>query len=321
MANTTLTQIDAAVNNFYVRDMLKAARPLLLHAKFGQIRDIPRNGGLVIKFRRYSLLSVATTALTEGVTPTGSQLSKTDITATVQQYGDYITFTDKLLLTTYDPILSENAELLGQQMGNTIDQLTRDVILAGTTVQYASTASSRTDITSAMKLTRNEVREAVRTLQGNDAKKLTSMVGPNPNFNTTPINAAYIGIITEDTLFDLKDETGFVPVEEYPSQKDTMEGEVGKMGDVRFVMTTNGKVYASGGAGSVDVHGTLILAKDFFGITRIAGAAMESIVKPLGSGGSTDPLNQRQTHGWKITHVSKILNENYAVRIEHGISA
>lgn len=321
MADTTLTQISPAVNNFYHRTMLQAARPLLLHLKWGQVRDLPQKNSLVIKFRRYSLLSVATTALSEGVTPSGSQLSVTDVTATVAQYGDFITITDLLLLTTLDPVLTETADKLGQQAGNTLDQLCRDVILAGTTIQYASTSTTRATVAASMKLNRDEIRQAVRTLQGNDAKKVTRMVNPSTGFNTSPINAAYIGIITENTLYDLKDASGWVAVEEYASQRDVMEGEVGKLDDVRFVMTTNGKIFTSAGAGSIDVHGTLIIAQDYYGISRISGAAMKNIVKPLGSAGTADPLDQRSTSGWKATFVAKVLNENFGLRIEHAVSA
>ena len=87
MADTTLTQVTAAVNYFYDRSMLKAARPLLVHTRWGQVRDLPRNNGVAIKFRRYTLLDAATTALSEGVTPSGSQLAITDVTASVSQYG------------------------------------------------------------------------------------------------------------------------------------------------------------------------------------------------------------------------------------------
>lgn len=321
MANTTLTQVSSAVNNFYSRSLLKAARPLLVHTRWAQVKDIPKNNSEAIKFRRYSLLTANTTALSEGVTPSGTQLSITDVSATVAQYGDYVTLTDFLQMTTLDPVLTETADLLGQQAGNSLDQIARDVIIAGSTVQYASTAAARTDITASMKLTRQEIREAVRTLQGNDAMKVTRMVNPSNGFNTSPINAAYIGIITENTLYDLKNETGWVPVEEYASQKDVMEGEVGKMDEVRFVMTTNAKIFSAGGAGSADVHGTLIMGQDYYGISRISGHAMENIVTPLGSAGSADPLKQRSTSGWKATFVAKRLNENFAVRIEHGVSA
>ena len=89
MPNTTTTQISAAVNNFYNRTMLKAARPLLLHTRYAQVKDLPRNNSGVIKFRRYALLSANTTALTEGVTPSGTQLSVTDVSGTIAQYGKF----------------------------------------------------------------------------------------------------------------------------------------------------------------------------------------------------------------------------------------
>ncbi len=317
MADTTTTQVPAGVNNFYNKIMLKAARPLLVHTRWAQVKDIPRNESLVIKFRRYTLLSAATTSLTEGTTPSGSQLAITNISATVEQYGDFITLTDKLVFSTLDPLLTETADILGQQAGNTLDQLTRDVMVTGTTVQFASSATTRATVTAAMLLTRDEVRQAVRTLQGNDAAKITRMVNPSTGFNTSPLNAAYIGIITHNTLYDLKDETGFIPVEEYASQKGVMDGEVGAMDDVRFVMTTNGKTFSS----TVTVHTTMILAMNYYAITRISGEAMKNIIKPLGSAGSADPLDQRQTSGWKATFVAKILNENFAVRIEHAVTA
>ena len=317
MADTTTT-ISQAVNSFYNRTMLKAAKPLLLYMKWGQVRDIPRGQGTTIKFRRYGLLAVNVTALSEGITPSGTSLSVTDITATVAQYGDYVTLTDVLMFSTLDPLLTEIAELLGQQAGNSLDQITRDVLVAGTTVQYAGNATSTNTVTASMTLTRAEVREAVRTLQNNDAKKITKMISPSTGFNTSPINAAYIGIISPSTLYDLKDETGFTPVEEYASQANVMEGEVGSMDDVRFLMTTNGSTTTGTLA---TVHRTLIMGENYYGVSRISGEAMRNIVKGLGSAGTADPLDQRSTSGWKATFVAKRLNENFAVRIEHGVTA
>jgi N4-gp56 family major capsid protein len=96
-----------------------------------------------------------------------------------------------------------------------------------------------------------------------------------------------------------------------------MEGEVGKLDEVRFVMTTNALTTAS----TVTVHTSLIMGSDFYGITRISGEALKNIVKPLGSAGSADPLDQRQTSGWKATFVAKILNENFAVAVRHAVSS
>ena len=314
---TTKTQIPNEVNNFYDRRLLDKAIPAFIYNRFAQVRDIPRKGGTdTIKFRRYGLLAAATTALTEGVTPAGKQLSVTDLTATVSQYGDFVTTSDFVNMTTYDPLLTETAEILGEQVGNTLDQLCRDVVAAGTTVQYASTATSRATVGAAMKLNRAEIKEMVRTLRGNEAKPITDMIDPSTGYNTTPIGRSFVGIVSEDSLYDLEDATGWVPVEKYPNKSNVMVDEVGVVGNVRFLMTTNAKTFT--GTLVTTVHATLILGTRAYAQTRISGEALKNIVKPLGAG--EDPLNQRATSGWKATYVARILNQSWIGRIEHAVS-
>jgi len=316
------SEIDAEVNNRYDRRLLRRAQPALLHNRFAQIRDIPQHSGTdVMKFRKYGDLTVSTTALTEGVTPTGSQLSITDITATVLRYGDFVTLTDKVQTETMDPILMETSSILGDQAGNTLDQLCRDIIVAGTTVQYASTATSTVTVASTMKLNRAEVKEAVRTLRGNNAKPIKRMVNPTDAYNTTPIGESFVGIVSEDTIFDLDEADGWIPVENYPNKSTVMPNEMGMLANVRFLMSTNAKVQTAGGAGGIDVHITLIIAEEAYGQTRISGEALKNIIKPLGSAGTADPLDQRGTSGWKATYVAKILQQGFIVRIEHAVSS
>jgi len=322
MANTTRTEIPAEVNNFYDRALLVRAVPYFVHNKFAQVRDIPKNSGSdTIKFRKYGSLTAQTTALSEGVTPSGTELSTTDITAIVLDYGDYMTITDKVLRESIDPVLTETAEILGEQAGDSLDQLCRNVIAAGTTVQYASTATATNEISAAMKLTRAEVKEAVRTLRGSNAKPITHMIDPNTGYNTVPVGRSYIGICSEDTGFDLDDATGWIPLEKYPNKTNVMEMELGSLSNVRFIWTTNAKVKATSGLDSNDVHCTLIFGKDAYAQSRISGEALKNIVKPLGSGGTSDPLDQRTTSGWKATYVARILDQNNLVRVEQGVSA
>lgn len=321
MADTTRTQIPAEVNNFYDRVLLEKAVPAFIHNRFAQVRDIPANSGTdTIKFRRYGLLSANTTALSEGVTPSGKQLSVTDITATVLYYGDYVTLTDKVQWETYDPILTETADILGEQVGDSLDQLCRDVIAATTTKQYASTATSTATVTSAMKITRDEVKQAVRTLKGNNAKPVTSMIDPSTGYNTTPINRAFIGIVHPNTTYDLDDAVGWIPVEKYPNKGDVMQDEVGSVANVRFLESTNAKVRSGEGSGSIDVYSTMIIGMYAYAQTRISGKSLINIVKPLGSAGTADPLDQRSTSGWKLTYVAKILNDNYLLDLQHAVS-
>lgn len=319
---TTSGTIAREVSNFYDRVLLERAIPSFVHTRFAQVRDIPANSGTnVIKFRRYGNLTANTTALTEGVTPSGTALSVTDVLATVQQYGDYVTLTDVVQYETYDPILTEAAEVLGDQAGDSVDQLCRNVLAAGTTIQYASTAVADADITAAMVLNRAEVKEAVRTLRGNNAKVVASMIDPSTGYNTVPVGKSFIGIVSEDTAFDLDDATGWIPVEKYPNKSSVMEDEIGSLANVRFIMTSNAYVSAAAGAASNDVHYSLIFGQNAYAITRISGQTLMNIVKPLGSAGTADPLNQRSTSGWKLTFVAKILNQNFLVVVHHGVSA
>lgn len=323
MANTGTGQIPAEVNNFYDRTLLYRAIPLFVHTRWAQIRDIPKKAGtLTIKFRRYGNLTAATTALSEGITPSGSQLSVTDITATVAQYGDFVTVTDVLDFSSQDPVLMEAAEILGDQMGDTLDQLTRDVLAAGTNVYYAGSGHTlRSQVAAGELITLALVQKAVRLLKGNKARRMTKMVNATTGYNTTPLNASYIAICHPNTTYDLKGISTWVGVEKYASTNGIMEGEVGKLDEVRFVETTNAKVFTGAGASSIDVYATLVFGSDAYGTTRISGEAVKNIVKPLGSAGSADPLEQRATSGWKATFVAKILNDAFMVRLECAVSA
>jgi N4-gp56 family major capsid protein len=321
MATTNRSVISRENTEFYDRTLLYRAVAYFVHTKFAQVRDIPRNGGTnTIKFRRYGNLSAATTALAEGVTPAGSALSVTDITATVAQYGDFITVTDVVDYESKDPVLIEAAEILGDQMGDTLDQLTRDVLAAGTVVTYVGD-TSRAGITTTDLITATEVRKAVRTLKNAKARRITRMINASTGIATEPVAASYMGIVHPDTTYDLQDETGWVPVEKYASTTPTMENEVGKLYEVRFIETTNAKVFSAAGAGGIDVYATIIMGMDAYGITRISGEAMKNIIKPLGSAGTADPLDQRATSGWKATFVAKILNDSFMVRLEHAVSS
>jgi N4-gp56 family major capsid protein len=327
MANTTLTQVPPGTQAYYDRNLLRRAVPADIHGRYGQVRTLPQRSGNQIKFRRYSALTPATTPLTEGVTPTGSSLSVTDITATLAQYGDFVTLTDMVQLVNQDPVLTEAGNVLGEQGGTTVDQIRRDVLVAGTNVQYSNGTTRggiNTTITGAV------LRSAIRFLKNQNAKMQRSMVKATTGIGTTPIRAAYIGLIHPDTEAVLEKIDGYIPVSQYSAQMDVMPDECGAFQNIRFVVSTNAKVFAAAGAAvstsgmisaggvNVDVYATLIVAADAYGVVPLSGGAMKNIIKPLGSAGSADPLDQRATSGWKAITTTKILNDAWMIRIEHG---
>ena len=308
-----------AQTEFFNRRLLMKARPYLPHNKWADIADIPRNSGTLIRRRRYTLLTAATTPIVEGVTPDLQALAITNVDTTVQEYGSGVLLTRKLLYTTLDPLLREVNDLLGQNAGNTLDQLNATELATITTKQYASTATSTATVSSAMKLTKAEIQEAVRTLKNNNAMKITEMVNHDDGFNSSPIDACFIGIVHPNSTFDLKNIPGFIRVEEYGSQKVALENEVGALDEVRFVETTNATVRSAGGLGSIDVYSTIILAKEAYMNSRIAGEAMRNIIE--GPGGNSDPFHQRTTSVWFATFATNILNDAFGVDLQHAVSS
>lgn len=322
MANTTT--IPHAIASYYDRLLLEREKPFLVHGLFGQVRNIPVGMSNVIKFRKYGALAVNKTALTEGLTPAGRDASVTDITATALWYGDYITFTDVVTIESPDPVLSELTAVLAEQAGASVDEIHRDVLVAGTNVKYSDASSPQvnaqtSDVSATDVITESDIRIAVTTLRNANAKYITEFVSPDAGYLTTPVAPSYVGIVHPNQVARLEAMTSFQSVEKYANKAQVFPYEIGKVGRVRFVESTQAYVKEGLGNGSIDVYCILIMAKDAYGISSINGNAMKTIVKPLGSAGSADPLNQRGTIGWKANTVAKILNQSWMIRIESAL--
>ena len=290
------------MKTYYSKYLIKNAKKNLVHDQFGQKHPIPKNGGKSIEFRKYSPLSKATTPLTEGVTPDGSPLNVSTVTSTVKQYGNWIPLTDMLLLTAIDNNMVQALDILGNNAGETLDTVTREVLNGGTVVQYAEgQVSARNLLTAEHKISVKAIKLAVRQLKKQGAQK---------------INGAYIGIINQDISFDLTEDDEWKEMNKYTTPELAFEGEIGMIAGVRFVETSEAKIFAKAGASGRDVYSTLILGANAYGVTEVEGGGLKTIVKQLGSGGTSDPLDQRATAGWKATKTAERLVEQFMVRIE-----
>lgn len=299
---TTTSTLSPEMKTFYDKDLIRNAKPILVHNQFGQKRNIPKNGGKTIEFRKFSPLPKALTPLTEGVTPDGQALTVTNLTAQVSQYGDYVALTDVLQLTAIDPVLTEVNKQLGVQAGETLDRLTADILNAGTNVQYSGGKAARDALTETDVISVDDIKKAVRTLKNNYAKK---------------INGAYVGIIHPSVAYDLTNDPAWEAVKTY-DPKDWYNGEIGRICGVRFVETPEAVTFDASGK---TVYSTLILGADAYGTISVDGGGLKTIIKQLGSAGSADPLDQRSSSGWKALHTAKILVEEYMVRIESCATA
>ncbi len=235
-ANTNVTT-DAGLSDemktFYSDYLIDLAEPYLVHDQFGQKHPIPKNGGKSIEFRKYSPLAKALTPLTEGVTPDGNKLNMGVITATVAQYGDYIVLSDVLLLTAIDNNLVQATELLASQAGRTLDTITREVLQGGTNVMYAQGGVARaalayTNATTNNNVTFDDIRKCVRALKVQ---------------NTPKIKGSYVAIVHPDVAYDIMSDSRWVNVKTYSDPEGIYEGEIGKIEGVRFVETTEAKIF------------------------------------------------------------------------------
>ena len=285
---------------FYDMTLIDEAQANLVHDQFAQKRPIPKNGGKKIEFRKFASLPKALNPLEEGVTPDGKKLSVTSIEAEVAQYGDYIVQSDVLELTSIDNTIVEATKILGRQAGLTLDTITRNVMQSGTNVYYAPTAEGnvvgkRSDLTNTCKLTVDVVNRVVAILKKNNAPK---------------INGDYVAIIHPFVAYDLMSDERWIDAHKYAQPEAIYNGEIGKVGGVRFIESSEAKVYENG------VFGSLFLADGAYGVTEITGGGLTTIIKQKGSAGTADPLDQRSSIGWKAIKTAEILVEPYMIRVE-----
>lgn len=239
--NTNVTGdsgMSAEMKTFYDRNLLINAKPNLVHNQFGQKRPIPQGSGKIIAFRKYSPLPNATTAISEGVTPTGKKLTVTEITATVAQYGDFVAVSDILKTTAIDNNIVEAGKLLGDQAGSTIDVITRDVLNGGTAVVYGDGSVASRKLLTAFDSTyaNNDyfncavIRRAMLTLRNNNAKPVA--------------NGKFVCVISPEMEFSLKSDSEWKDYIKYSVPEKAFAGEIGEFDGCKIVVSTNAKIWA-----------------------------------------------------------------------------
>ena len=378
------------MRTYYSDYLIDNAEPYLVHDLFAQKHRVPK-GAKTISFRKYDPLPKRMTPITEGVTPDGQNLRVSVVEATIAQYGGYVELTDLLLLSAVDNNLCMATKLLGAQAGRTLDSISREVLAGGTNVQYGENAVSARYLLTGGKDSGNHymtvdcIRRAARFLKSQNAEK---------------INGSYVAIIHPDVAYDLMSDPAWKYPHQYADQANILEGEIGKIEGVRFVESSEAKIFhaedllagsrtlrvaedtdsknqivvdisqgalennvlagrwiivngerayvgsntsdtlvvytdstmttpkipactagtlvypGEAGAEGRDVYATLVFGDNAYGTTQPVGEGLQHIIKQLGSAGTSDPLNQRATVGWKAGKVTVRLVEAFMVRIE-----
>lgn len=228
-SNTAGNDLSVEMKTYYSDYMIDLAKPMLIHDQFGQKHPIPKGRGKTVEFRQYTPLVKMLTPLVEGVTPVGQALNVSAITCTVKQYGGWIQLPDMLLLTAIDNNMVQATELLADQAGRTLDTITREELNGGSNVMiYNDSINSRLALTSSMKISVDIIKRAARALKSQNAK---------------PYKGDYVAIIHPDVSYDLMSDSAWVDAHKYATPENIYSGEIGRIGGVRFVETTEAKIF------------------------------------------------------------------------------
>lgn len=331
-------------------EILAHAVPVEVLGITGQQREMPKNNGKTVVYRRYLPFGGSNTnyntqnrwgvdpntaILAEGVTPTADSLVPQDITVTLNQYGCLYQVSDQVVDTYEDDVPAEMKKQCGERVGLIRELIRYGAVKASTNVSYPGGVASRALV--AGRITLPLLRKVSRNLQSNHAKRVTGILAPSAMIATKPIEASFLVFCHSDVENDFRDMTGFVPVAQYGSRKVMHEQEIGSVENFRIVTSPElasypnaGVTGASGltpplmstGGTFTDVYPIIVCGEDAWGQVALRGDnALDPTWIPPGQKTKSDPLGQRGFVGAKFYFNAISLNDGWLAVIEAGVSA
>lgn len=322
------------------REMLKHAEPILVMSPFAKQEQQPQRSTDTVVFRRVLPVDAAANGapkpnvgdyiLSEGTTPTARTINYQDVTVTVQNYGILMRLSSKAEALYEDDIPADMVAVVGEHMASLEELINYGVVRAGTNVVF-SNGTARSQVNTP--LTRNVINKAVRALQAAHAMRVTQRLSPSPDYGTSAVPESFIAFIHTDAEHDVSQIPGFVPAEEYGQFKPVSAREFGKVGFVRFISSPYFSAFANAGSGTlngmfstsgsnVDVYTTIVIGKEAFGQVAVKGyGSVRPVYLPAKQRNHANPMGMFGYVGADFWKASVRLNENWMVRIEHGVTA
>jgi len=307
MATTTTstTNFSDLVTQLVAARALEELRARAVHAMPGLY--VPARfikGTNTLRYARYADLAVSTATLTEGTAPTDDALTISSEFFTAAQYGATVAVSDLANLDSPHDLISIAAERVAYKAVRSMDVLVRDAIhsTAKTEAVFGATASAT--------LTQNTANSAVAAaglLSGSFVKQMvTRLKAANvPQF----ADGTYRCIIHPSQEYDLVSDTsvnGWIESRKYVDNTNLLTGEIGQFAGVRFIVSSDAKVYATAGASSGNVYAATFLGPDAYAIGD-SQTLQSYFVAP--GGDHHDPLAQKALVGYKMRFGSLLLDE------------
>jgi N4-gp56 family major capsid protein len=294
-----------------------ALRPEMYFDQFASVQATnATNPGSSVKFTVFADLAAATTPLGEAEDVTPVSMSDSQVTVTLEEYGNATVTTAKLRASSFLPVDPVAAQAVGYNAGLSIDTIARAALQAGTNVIYATggtdTAAARVDMDVDDTLTAKDIRRAVAQLRG---------------ANVPTIGGNYVGFIHPDVSYDLRgitDASGWRDSYKYTNAMPLYNGEIGMFEGVRFMESPRAPLFAnafngSGAAGTGDSYGTLIMGQQ--ALAKAVSMGGEYGSQPtIVYGTITDLLKRFRPVGWKHFVGYSVFRHEALRRIESASS-
>jgi N4-gp56 family major capsid protein len=304
----TTSTMSKEMSTYYEKVFLKRAEYPLILKEGAQMRTHSKGDGKVIRFNRYDAQTIDTTSLTEGENPSVCNITSCNVDVTLAEYGRTFKIAKFLSLTSIDVNNKEKIELLGQNMGETLNRLVRDELEDAATTVYANSTTAST-ISASDVLSASLIRAQVRTLEINKA----------PTYS----DGMFMGKAQPFTKADLLNDSTWINAKSYSDVKDLYKGEMGELYQVRWLNNIDG-YDTTGAAGTtssdVDIYSNYIHGSDAFGCYDLSGDMPRLYIVP-NSPDSGNPAGRVSYASWAGSYAVQVLNANWVLRVLTGATA
>jgi N4-gp56 family major capsid protein len=291
--SASLVPIPDLVLTVYSKMLETHALPAFKYDQFATVKtDLSATPGEKITFFKYDNLTRGG-ELTEGVPMETQALAGSQVHLEVTEYGNAVAVTNLLLVTSFADIMRDTAMLLGRDYTYVIDELARDTLMLGGNVIYADSKTDEDDLEADSWLTMSEVKDG--------AEYLASVNAPRINGDH------WLCIVSPHQSRRLRDDPDWITVAKLDPPR-LYKGEIGRVDDVVFVLTTQVDVTANSQGTPVDVHTAVMLGANAF------GKAVALPVEMRDNG--VEDFGRQRSLGWYSILGEGILNEDFFVQIK-----
>jgi len=294
----TTGTITPEMQTYYEKVFLARAEYQLVLEQGSQSRTHPKNEGKTVNFTRYEPLTVLTTAITESCNPTLCLITACTVAVTLAEYGMSLNVSKLLSLTSIDLNMKEKIELIGQNMGETLNRLSRDSALACGTEYVPNNLDTACVTAAGHNLGASCIREVTRILE--IAKAMTYEDG------------MYLGKTPPQNKYQLLGDSTWINAKSYSDVKGLYKGEMGELYQVRWLLNNdvasqNGDTNTKGS--SVVLYHTYVHGRDAFGTYDLTGDKPRLyIYTGIDSG---NPAGRNNKISWAGAYAAQILKSDW----------